>query len=327
MNQRTKLRPVLDGEFWLIGATPDIAGLLPEATCVDRPVDRPIHECVDHHVFRTDDGVWHLWGCIRKTPVGRILYHWEADSLTQSPWQETGEIIRADHSAGESLRDRRGEEWLQSPFVVRDKGTCYMFYGGHSTGVDVSGHSVPVGDLRTECQICLMTSTDGRNWTRHRNDEGYSRLFLGPGEARDPCVIKIDGLWHLYYAGYHLGDPQAGYYVRTSTDLVHWSDWRVAHQDGRYGPGLGVTECPHVVFRMGYYYLFRTEDYPSARTHVFRSEDPFDFGIGDASDKYMGLMAVAAPEIIVDGDGAEYITSNHDLRGGTRMCRLGWEED
>lgn len=78
---------------------------------------------------------------------------------------------------------------------------------------------------------------------------------------------------------------------------------------------------------MGYYYLFRTEDYPSARTHVFRSEDPFDFGIGDASDKYMGLMAVAAPEIIVDGDGAEYITSNHDLRGGTRMCRLGWEED
>ena len=258
--------------------------------------------------------------------MGRILYHWEADSLTQSHWRQTGEVIRADHGAGESLHDWRGEEWIQSPFVVRDAGTYYMFYGGHGTGVDESGHPVPDGDLRMACQICLMTSTDGRHWTRHRNDDGHSCLFLGPGEARDPCLIQVDGLWCLYYAGYHPDAPQAGYYVRTSEDLVHWSDWRTVHLDPRYGPGRWDTECPHVVFRGGHYYLFRTEDYASARTHVFRSADPFDFGIGDASDRYVGLIAVAAPEIIVDCDGAEYITSNHDLRGGTRICRLRWEE-
>jgi hypothetical protein len=96
------------------------------------------------------------------------------------------------------------------------------------------------------------------------------------------------------------------------------------HQDPRYGGGPWGTECPHVVYRAGYYYLFRTEEYSTAKTHVFRSDDPVDFGIGDASDKYVGPIAVAAPEIIVGADGSEYITSNHDLRGGTRLCSLRW---
>ena len=327
MSSRTKFRPVLGGDFWLIGATPELPDeLTPHGQAIDRSVGHPMHECVDHHVFQSTDGAWHLWGCVRKTAVGRILVHWEAQSLTQSPWRPTGEIMRADQEAGECLNDHRGEEFLQSPFVVQDASTYYMFYGGHGTGVDAAGNPVPRDDARTACQICLMTSQDGRRWTRHRNEQGYSRLFLGPGETRDPCVIEIGGLWHMYYAGYHDEDPEeAGFYVRTSTDLIHWSDWRLVHQDRRYGSGRWDTECPHVVFRGGDYYLFRTEDYPSARTHVFRSQDPLDFGIGDASDKYVGMIAVAAPEIIQGPYGTEYITSNHDLRSGTTLCRLRWE--
>jgi hypothetical protein len=57
--------------------------------------------------------VWHLWACIRKTSVGRILYHWEGDSLTEGPWRCTDEIVRVDRAAGESLEDRDGEEWIQ----------------------------------------------------------------------------------------------------------------------------------------------------------------------------------------------------------------------
>ena len=156
------------------------------------------------------------------------------------------------------------------------------------------------------------------------------------GSLSDTCWSRLAhgaraGTWLLYHAGYHDNDPeQAGFYVRTSTDLIHWSDWRPVHQDRQYGPGRWDTECPHVVYRQaegrpGMYYLFRTEDYASARTHVFASEDPFDFGIGDASAKYVGTIAVAAPEIIVDVDGSEYITSNHDLVGGTRLYRLRWD--
>ena len=111
MKAKTQLRPVLDGDFWLIGPRPDLSGLLP----ADPKGGPPIHECVDHHVFRSPDGAWHLWGCIRKTFVGRVLYHWEGQSLSEGPWRQTGELIRAAHEAGESLHDWRGEEWIQSP--------------------------------------------------------------------------------------------------------------------------------------------------------------------------------------------------------------------
>ena len=148
-----------------------------------------------------------------------------------------------------------------------------MFYGGHGTGE--SSYGFPVwslagsGNQMVDCQICLMTSGDGRHWTRYSNEKGQSRLFIGPGESRDPCLIKIDGLWHMYYAGYHAHqETRPGYFVRTSTD----------------------------------------------------------FGIGNAYPNYVGSIDVGAPEIIVDTkSGQEYITSNHDLDGRTRMCKLRWE--
>jgi hypothetical protein len=120
---------------------------------------------------------------------------------------------------------------------------------------------------------------------------------------------------------------KAGFYARTSGNLVDWSGWRLVHLDPQYGGGPWGTECPHVVQRGDSFFLFRTEDYASARTHVFRSGDPFDFGIGYARSKYVRSIAVAAPEIVIDEDGSEYITSNHDLRGGTMICRLRWEAD
>ena len=325
MQHKNPLRPVLDGDFWLLGPSPTLSELATEGSGGSHA---PRHECVDHHVYQGADGAWHLWGCIRKTPVGRILYRWEGRDPAQGPWRQTGEIVRADRLAGESLDDWHGEEWIQSPFVVRDGGTFFMFYGGHGTGIEAGGSPVPHADPRMDCQMCLMTSPDGRTWTRHRNEDGSSRLFLGPGETRDPCLIRIDGRWRMYCAGYHDDDPcQAGIYTRSSADLIHWSDWQLVHQDPRYGPGRWGTECPHVVYRQGTYYLFRTENYAQAITHVFRSENPLDFGIGDARAHYIGRIAVAAPEIVVDRRGNEYITSNHDLEAGTRISRLRWEED
>jgi beta-fructofuranosidase len=328
MEQKRKMRPVLDGDFWLIGPNPadlDLPHLVEQVPRPDTPEGAPVHECVDHHIFQSADGAWHLWGCIRKTTVGRILYHWEGESLTHGPWRQTGEILRANHDAGESLDDWRGEEWMQSPFVVSEGGRYFMFCGAHGTAADGRGDPVPHGDLRMACQMCLMTSDDGRQWTRYRNPAGQSRVFVGPGETRDPCLLRVDGLWYLYHAGYHDHDPkQAGFYVRTSRNLIHWSDWRLVHQDPDFGAGRWHTECPHVVYRGGYYYLFRTADYVRAETYVFRSENPCDFGVGDASDKYVGRIAVAAPEIVVDSEGNEFITSNHDLFGGTRLCRLRW---
>ena len=280
-------------------------------------------------MFQSADGAWHLWGCIRRTAVGRILYHWQGQGLELAPWQPTGEIIRADPAAGESLADWQGEEWIQSPFVVCAAGRYYVFYGGHGTGLDAGGRPVPADDPHMDCQMCLMTSSDGRHWQRHVNRDGFSRIFIGPGEARDPCVIAISGLWHMYYAGYQDGDPaRAGIYLRTSSDLIHWSDWRLVHSAHDVASGRWSHECPHVVYRGGEFYLFRTSDYASAATHVFRSDDPADFGIGaGALKKYVGPLPVAAPEVIVDAAGREYITSNHDLQAGTQLCRLVWDPE
>jgi hypothetical protein len=266
--------------------------------------------------------------------VGRILYHWEAPTLETEHWVQTGEMFRADRSAGESINDWNTREWMQSPFIVVEDAKWYMFYGGHGSGVTEEGATAWLSNefrnTEMDCQMCLMTSVDGRTWNRRRDDYGYSRIFVGPGETRDPCLIKVDGLWYLYYAGYHDNDPgKPGFYARTSKDLINWSKWTLVHFDlsGRYGGGNWNCECPHVVFRDGFYYLFRTEDYGSAKTHVFRSVNPMDFGIGNAAEKYVGPIMAAAPEIVMDSrNGREYISSNHDLDGGTQIARLQWME-
>jgi sucrose-6-phosphate hydrolase SacC (GH32 family) len=212
---------------------------------------------------------------------------------------------------------------------VRDDHIFYFFFGGHSTGLDRYGDAVPPGDPRVECQICLMTSADGRHWRRFQDEQGHSRLFCGPGEARDPCVIQIGETWYMYYAGYESGNPlQPGIYLRTSADLVHWSAPGLVHRALQFGAGRWTHECPHVVQRGDTFYLFRTEDYDRARTHVFWSEDPADFGVDRAPvENYLGLLPLAAPEVIVDEDGTEYITSCHDLQRGISICRLAWIED
>jgi hypothetical protein len=237
--------------------------------------------------------------------------------------------MRPDRSAGESVADWEGQEWIQSPFVVRDHSHFYFFYGGHSTGLDRYGCEVSFRDPNLECQICLMTSTDGRNWGRYRNEHKHSRLFSGPGEARDPCVIRIGDTWYLYYAGHESGAPlQPGIYLRTSLDLVHWSAPQLVHRALQFGAGLWTHECPHVVQRGDFFYLFRTEDYDRARTHLFWSQDPTNFGIDETSgEKYLGLYPLVAPEVIVDENGSEFITSCHDLQKGINICRLTWIEN
>jgi hypothetical protein len=334
--KRRRLRPVLKSDWWLIGPPPDDLDRLlagqnseePSGLGADQTTAKKEHNApVDHHIFQSSDGVWHLWACIRATKVGRILYHWTADDIRESPWNSTGEFFRRDESYGESVNGWGNEEWLQSPYFVQAGGLWYMFYGGHGTGGGVDDGN-DYGDDRTmPGQICLMTSVDGCNWVRHANTEGKSRVFAGPGEVRDPCLLNVDGTWYCYYAGYDNGDRlNHGFYCRTSENLIDWSDYTVVHSDRNIAESRWSTECPHVVYRDGYYYLFRTENYYEARTHVFRSEDPLDFGIGDASGKKVGMLPVAAPEIYRI-DGSEYVSSNHNPPLGTQLAELGWEEE
>lgn len=341
MSADTKLRPVIDGPWWVIGPSPDLSaavdGNAEHRLAFEKHRANEHNAPVDHHIVRDAEGMYHLWGCVRSTAVGRILYHWTTDDLAVSPWTDSGEFIRADRDAGESIDDWFGQEWLQSPYFVQYDGTYHMFYGAHRAGVDAAGRTVKPADTDDSrlgrdgslFQICLMTSRDGRRWTRHRNPDGTSRLFLGPGETRDPCVLRIGDTWHMYYAGYYdfeRSDEGAGFVVRTSKNLIDWSDWRLVHRDPSYGAGRWDTECPFVIEKEGYFYLFRTADYYRGETFVFRSKNPFDFGIGDAADNFVCRIACAAPELY-EFDGQEYLSSSHSPHVGELMCRLRWVED
>lgn len=327
MSESRPLCPVLDGDWWPIGPKPDLTahGLQPPADSAR------INEPNDHTVFQSADGRWHLWACVRNTAAGRVLCHWEAGEVTQSPWELTGEVIRADREAGESLVEFRGQEFLQSPFVVRENDTYYLFYGGYDTGLGPEGELLdPAQDYaNAEKQICLMISPDGRRWTRYRNDQGLSRVFMGPGAARDECVVKFGDTWYIYYAGHHDRDrTRGGIYVRTSNDLLHWSDWRIAHFDTDQGERARpfLAESPVVVERGGFYYLFRTHGKDSG-TYVFRSNDPLDFGQGDIGDRAICRLPIIAPEIVIDSHGNEYISRINDGAGNyaIHLCRLRWE--
>jgi hypothetical protein len=318
-------RPVLGKESRLIAPAPDLMphGLQPAEGTPGREINHPN----DHTVFQARDGTWHIWTCVRHTNVGRVLCHWETDDFFSAPWRLRRDVIRADRTAGESRVDYKGQEFIQSPVVVLHEGRYYMLYGGYATGLDAAGR--PTGNYdRMENQLSLMTSPDGRNWTRHRNVQGFSRVFAGPGAVRDPCVVKFGDTWFCYYAGHHDADrDNVAIYVRTSPDLVNWSEWRIVHKDTNIA-GLIPSqshESPFVVERDGYYYLFRTLGRHKG-VLVFRSRDPFDFGTGDMRDRAITHLPLMAPEIVTGPDGQDYITSILDETGfHIRIFSLRWE--
>ena len=292
--------PMLEGEQWHIGNNPDLGVL-----------NREGQEIVDHAIFPSDDGHWHLWACIRGTAVGRLFYHWEGTSPLAPDWEPRGVAMRADAAFGESLDDWNGEEWIQAPHVIVRDGKHHMFYGGHRSETGA-------------CQVCLATSADGRAFERYRDERGHSRVFVGPGEARDPMVLRIEDTYYCYYAG-HDPDQRAPckVYCRTSSDLLHWSEYHTVNWGGVAGEGPWSAECPFVVQRGKWFYLFRTCRYqPPAETHVYCSEDPLDFGRGDDS-KHLTTLRVAAPEVLLC-DGEWFISSVEDLRGGVQLSRLAW---
>lgn len=331
MDTKMKLKPVLDKERWTIGGNPDLGEL--QGNCRMRENELIRQECVDHTLFKAADGKWHLWGCIRGTKIGRIFYHWKSDSLSKRNWERTGEIIRGEELYGEYICCLDHEECIRSPFVTHDDEKYYMFYSSHKNEATVNERSdnPQAVECIHEIPFCMMESKDGISWSRHLNSRGTTELFSGPGQARDACVIKINNIWHLYYTGHDVFDGmiKPAFFVRTSENLLDWSDPILVHQDldEEFGSGLYHTECPHVVERDGYYYLFRTRDYASGSSYVFRSDNPYDFGRNGAKDKFVCKIDIAAPEIIVDDDGQEYITSSKDLWGGVSLGKLYWVEE
>ena len=294
------LTPKLIGDPWTIATDPDLG-----------PLTTPKQQPVDFAVWQAADGTWQLWSCVRGTKEQgktRLFHRWESKNLTDKNWTPKGIALRADPALGETPGG------LQAPYVFRHADQFWMFYGDWS-------------------HLCLATGADGKTFTRHRNPNsdppGRPQFTVaGPVDpnrnTRDPMVLRVNGRWHCYYTAHPAN--KCSVYARTSDDLLNWSEERIVSAGGSAGDNAFSAECPFVVEPApGHFYLFRTQRYgKDAKTTVYHSRDPLDFGVNDDANHLVTTLPVAAPEIF-QHDGHWYLASLLRTLKGIQLTRLQWD--
>ena len=286
---------MLKEDWWQIASNPDLGFWHTNA-----------QQPVDFGVWKARDGNWQVWSCIRKTnEVGktRVFYGWETADLYDEDWTPTGLKMRAMPQLGEEPGG------MQAPFVLLHQDTFHLFYGDWN-------------------RICLGWSVDGKNFRRTALEQGMPALFGDTIETntRDPMVLQTStGQFICYYTAHPNQD--GAIYARVSNDLFNWGPSQRVSYGGRVGKGkFWQAECPFVVEREGYYYLFRTANYGERNiTHVYRSQDPLDFGL-DNDNYYLTSLPVAAPEIFSVGEDW-YIACLIPSLQGIRIGHLNWLDD
>ncbi|MBN2308745.1 MAG: hypothetical protein JXR94_07220 [Candidatus Hydrogenedentes bacterium] len=265
-------------------------------------------DVVDHALFRAANGNWQLWMQIRDTSVGRLFYRWEGGAeFARTDWTPHGICWRADRDCGESW-DTGGQDFVHAPHVILNDGRYAMYYGG---GPSPNGGA----------QIGIATSTDGITFERVTDEAGRSEAFAGPGYARDPMVIEVDGRYLMYYAADEDGRGVIALRTAERAYGAPWSDYRVVSQGGLCGTGKADQQCPFVVFMDGYYYLFKMGASTRYETAVLRSEDPYDFGEED--ERLVTVLEASASEVI-EADGRWYISSLIPGYEGVRIRPIEW---
>ena len=286
--------PMIDGEFWRIGEAPNLDSL--------NGKDPERQDVVDHGFIKDIKGKWHLWACIRGTKVGRLLYGWEGKSLEGGGlWEQTGIKARAEISWGEKVKP---QEQIQAPYFSKIGDTYYCFY--NSAGIRV------------------MISKDGANYSRIKIKNGSNVIYQQGG--RDVMIMEDEGIYYAYstISTVAKDDWLRGFtIVRTSKNLINWSDYTIVSEGGRAGNGVVSAESPFVQKYKGYYYLFRSSS-STGTVFVYRSKDPYNFGVNN-DEKLIAELPVWAPELILE-NGQWYISDIADFKG-VKLAKIKWKAE
>lgn len=287
------LKPVIDGDWWQVAGNPDLG-----------KYNTDKQQPVDFAIWQAKDGTWQIWSCIRETACGghtRLFYRWEGKNITDPNWCPKGIAMMAEPKYDEALGG------MQAPHVIKHKNKYMMYYGDWN-------------------DIGLAISKDGKEFKRELNKNNTAELFTEGGpevNTRDPMLIYTKDQWLCYYTAC---PAKKGYvFCRTSKDLRNFSDSFVVAYGGQSGTYWASAECPHVIeLYKGRYYLFRTQLYgPGAKTSVYYSTNPFNFGIEDDS-YFIGEMNLCAPEIVYY-KGQYYIAALMPNLDGIRISKLKWQ--
>ena len=264
----------------------------------------------DHTVFQDHAGRWHVIGITKATPdiepdMERYFCHGSGKSLAKGGFEEHDKIC-----------DFGTRAW--APTVAHNGERYVMLYGPDLMRAAVSDELTHW--RLTPCSVsgCPID-----------------------GNIRDQMIFRLDDdTWLMYSTSLRQGCGMISVFV--SEDLLNWRFVRYALKTTPTAPTRppwGATESPFVFYLEGYYYLSITycsevEDYNN--TLIFRSVNPFDFGIytGDESEPFARLHA-HAPEYIFDSEADQwYITScgwpnerfHPVIPGSVAITELNWAE-
>jgi Glycosyl hydrolases family 43 len=263
----------------------------------------PLHYVNDHTLIQARDGSWHLFGIFHAEPMGDDtefdFVHAVAVEPDPAKWEE-GAFRAAPEPYTIALRaDKRvGESHLWAPHVIAAEGRYWMVYQGGGKNDD-------------HASIRLAESDDLYRWSR----VGDIPLFEDFCEARDPMLSRRGDAWSIYYTRCEsLSRKISGVAERTSRDLVHWSEPRMALTLGESTPttNSAFTESPFVFERGGFFYLSVTS-YPLAwdATMLYRSRSPHAF----ADVPFTRIRAHAAEWVFGKGDRAFVTHAGPGQRG------------
>jgi beta-fructofuranosidase len=266
----------------------------------------------DHCLVRADDGQWHLFG------------------ITGPQKSDPEKEVRFAHGVGEKL-------WSTTLFTERnpvcdDGNRCWA----PTIGRIGPRYVMLYGPSPTKGAV----SRDLDHWM------GQAITLLGaPPEChRDHMILPLDDETWLMYCTALDDEGHGAIAVFVSNDLIEWRYVRMALRTlgaAALNPAWGATESPFVVKIDDWYYLSLTytdckkENYH--QTLVFRSLNPFDFGVYDADrpeESVLQRLQAHAPELIRDpADGNWYITTcgwngfGIPHEGAVSIAKLEWRED
>lgn len=253
----------------------------------------------DHTLIRAADGRWHVFGIWHPEPAAPLdetmFLHASAGDLKGAEWTVHDPVLHA--------RTELGETHVWAPHVIHHDGRYWMFYAGGT-------------EDHTAYRMILATSEDVFTWIPHEQI-----LFEDGFDARDPMVLHDGERWLMYYTCNSA--PEGGFHqvgVRTSEDLLSWSEPAVAYRSTVSGTYGGPTESPFVVPTDGGWILFVCESTQYDRTLAYFSTDPLRFE--DSAQIDVELDEHCA-EIVADpGDGRTWITGGGWGRGGLSIREL-----